>query len=143
MSAMPAGKRVAADHLWSDAPLGELLLAIHELRAPSPQATVDLVAYGGHSRMELPADAALSIGGGTGIGIYAMWDDPAEDAANRTWVRRVDAALAPLRTGRYIGEADLTRGPDRLAECFTSEALARLARLRLRHDPEGLFFQWP
>ena len=93
--------------------------------------------------MELPADAALSIGGGTGIGIYAMWDDPAEDAANRTWVRRVDAALAPLRTGRYVGEADLTRGPDRLAECFTSEALARLAKLRLRHDPEGLFFQWP
>ena len=143
MSAMPTGKRVAADHLWSDASLGELLMAIHELRAPSPDATVDLVAFGGHSRVPLPADAALAIGGGTGIGIYALWDDAADDAANRAWVCRVDAALAPLRTGRYVGEADLTLGPDRLAECFTPEALARLAQLRLRHDPEGLFFQWP
>lgn len=143
MSAMPSGKRVAADHLWSDAPLGELLMAIHELRAPSPDATVDLVAFGGHSRVPLPADAALAIGGGTGIGIYALWDDAADDAANRAWVRRVDAALAPLRTGRYVGEADLTLGPDRLAECFTTEALARLAQLRQRHDPDGLFFQWP
>lgn len=143
MSPMPSGKRVAADHLWSEAPLGDLLMAVHGLRAPSPHATVDLVAFGGHSRVPLAADAALSIGGGTGAGVYALWDDPADDAANRTWVRRVDDALAPFRTGRYVGEADLTVAPDRLAECFTPEALARLAQLRLRHDPAGLFFPWP
>ena len=57
----------------------------------------------------------MTITGRSGAGIYALWDDPAEDAANRDWVRRVDAALAPLRTGRYVGEADLTVAPDRLA----------------------------
>lgn len=143
LSPMPAGKRVAADHLWSAAPLGELLLAVHELRSPSPHATVDLVGFGGHSRVALPGDAALSLGGGTGVGIYALWDDPADDVANRAWVRRVDDALAPLRCGRYVGEADLTAAPDRLAECFMPDALRRLQALRAQHDPAGLFFAWP
>jgi len=143
MSPMPSGKRVAADHAWSDATLGELLLAIHDLPSPSTHSTVDLVGFGGHSRVALPTDAALSLGGGTGAGIYALWDDPADDEANRTWVRRIDEALAPFRSGRYVGEADLTAGPDRLAECFTPQALERLRKLRASHDPNGLFFAWP
>ena len=143
MSPMPAEKRVAADHLWSDAPLGDLLMAIHGLLGPSRHSTVDLVAFGGHSRLAPVPDAALSLGGGTGAGIYALWDDPADDEANRAWVRRIDDALAPYRTGRYVAEADLTLGPGRRAECFTPEALERLRELRRRHDPDGLFFAWP
>ena len=142
MSPMPDGKRVAADHSWSEAPLGDLLLAVHDIRSPSRHSTVDLVAFGGHSRVAL-GDGALSVGGGTGAGIYALWDDPADDDANRTWVRRVDDALAPFRAGRYVAECDLTAGPGRRAECFAPEALARLDALRARHDPNGLFFAWP
>ena len=138
LSPMPDGKRVAADHLWSEAPLGDLLMAVHDIRSPGPHSTVDLVAFGGHSRVAL-GDGALSLGGGTGAGIYALWDDPADDAANQAWVRRVDEALAPFRAGRYIGEADLTLGPGRRAECFTPEALERLEQLRRRHDPAGVF----
>jgi FAD/FMN-containing dehydrogenase len=143
MSPMPDSKRAAADHLWSGAPLGEMLAAVHHLPGPSPHSTIDLVALGGHSRVALAADAALSIGGGTGAGIYALWDDPADDDANRTWVRRIDDALAPFRAGRYVGEADLTIAPERRAECFTPEALARLDALRTRYDPQGVFPAWP
>jgi len=138
MSPMPDGKRVAADHLWSDAPLGDLLMAIHAIRSPSRHSTVDLVAFGGHSHVNL-GDGALSVGGRTGAGIYALWDDPADDGANRAWVRQVDAALAPFRTGRYVAEADLTVGPERRAECFTTETLERLEGLRLHHDPHRRF----
>ena len=143
MSPMPDGMRATADHLWSDAPLGELLAAVHHLPGPSPHSTIDLVAMGGHSRVSLPLDAALSVGGGTGAGIYALWDDPAGDDANRAWVRRIDDALAPFRTGRYVGEADLTIAPERRAECFTPEALAKLDELRACYDPRGLFPAWP
>jgi len=142
LSPMPDGKRVAADHLWSDAPLGDLLMAVHGLPSPSRHSTVDLVAFGGHSSVAL-GDGALSLGGGTGAGIYALWDEPADDDTNRAWVRRVDDALAPFRTGRYVAEADLTAGPERRAECFTPEALARLERLRREHDPDDLFFSFP
>lgn len=138
LSPMPDGKRVAADHLWSEASLGEMLLAVHAIPSPSPHSTVDMVAYGGHSRVAL-GDGALTVGGGTGAGIYALWDDSADDEANRAWVRRIDDALAPFRAGRYVGEADLMRGPEWRAECFTPDALKQLDRLRHRHDPERRF----
>jgi hypothetical protein len=99
---------------------------------------VDLVAFGGHARVAL-GGGALSIGGGTGAGIYALWDDPAHDAANLAWVRQVDDALAPFRTGRYVGEADLALAPGRRAECFTPGVLERLSGLRLRYDPDLRF----
>jgi FAD/FMN-containing dehydrogenase len=143
LSPMPAGKRVAADHVWSDAAIGDLLLAVHALPAPSPDSTLDIVAFGGHTPVAMPADAALTVSGGTGVGIYGLWDHAADDAANRAWVRRVDEALAPFRTGRYVGEADLTLGPQRRVECFTPDALDRLAAIRRRYDPDGLFPPWP
>lgn len=143
MSPMPAGKRVAADHMWSDAPIGELLLATYEVAAQSPHSTVDLIGFGGCGHAARPEHGALSVGGGTGAGIYAIWDDPVDDEANRAWVRRMDIALGPFRTGRYVGEADLTAGPERRAECFTPEALARLEAIRSRYDPGGLFFAYP
>jgi FAD/FMN-containing dehydrogenase len=142
-SPMPSGKRVAADHLWSDAAIGDLLLAVHGLPAPSPDSTIDIVAFGGHTPVAMPRDAALTVSGGTGVGIYGLWDDAEEDDANRAWVRRVDEALAPYRTGRYVGEADLTASPERRAECFTPDALRRLEALRRRHDPDGVFAVWP
>ena len=143
LSPMPAGKRVAADHAWSDAAIGDLLLAVHDLPAPSPDSTIDIVAFGGHTPVAMPRDAALTVSGGTGVGIYGLWDDPVDDRANREWVRRVDDALGPFRTGRYIGEADLTLAAGRRDECFTPAAAARLAELRRRYDAEGLFPPWP
>jgi len=143
LSPMPPGKRVAADHLWSDAAIGDLLIAVHDLPAPGADSTIDIVAFGGHTPVAMPSDAALTVSGGTGVGIYGLWDDPADDEANRAWVRRVDTALAPFRTGRYVGEADLTAEPGRRAECFTPDALERLELLRRRFDPHGLFPVWP
>jgi FAD/FMN-containing dehydrogenase len=143
LSPMPSGKRVAADHLWSDAAIGDLLLAVHDLPAPSPDSTIDIVAFGGHTPVAMPPDAALTVSGGTGIGIYGLWDDRVDDETNRVWVHRVDHALAPFRTGRYVGEADLTLDLGRRAECFTPDAIEQLEALRARHDPDGLFAAWP
>lgn len=138
LSPMPDGKRVAADHMWSAVPLGDMLLALDGIVAPSPHSTVDLVAYGGHSRVAL-GDGSLTLGGGSGAGIYALWDDPADDAANQAWVRRVDDALTPFRTGRYVGEADLALGPERRGECFAPGVLERLESVRERYDPDHRF----
>jgi len=143
LSPMPSGKRVAADHLWSDAAIGDLLLAVHDLPAPSKDSTIDIVAFGGHTPVPIPDDAALSVSGGTGIGIYGLWDEAADDAVNRAWVREVDAKLAPFRTGRYVAEADLTADPERRSQCFTPDALERLRELRRRYDPDGVFATWP
>jgi len=143
LSPMPAGKRVAADHVWSDSAIGDLLLAAHDLPAPSADSTIDIVAFGGHTPVAIPDNAALTVSGGTGIGIYGLWDEPDADDANRAWVRRIDEALVPHRTGRYVGEASLTAAAERRGQCFTPAALNRLEGIRRRYDPEGLFPPWP
>ena len=146
LSVMPDGKRVAADHCWSEAPLGDLLLAVvHLAGVASSQSTINLVSPGGRGQLPamLDGQAALSVGGGVACGTYGMWDDQADDALHLRWVRDVDAALAPFRSGRYIGEADLTAGPERVAECFDPAALARLEELRGKWDADGLFHAWP
>jgi len=143
LSHMPEGKRVAADQAWCEATMGEMLLAVHHLAGvPKRSSTVNLISPGGNGEIPFMPDAAhtaLSAGGGASAGIYAMWNDAEDDALHCGWVRDVDAALAPLRSARYIGEADLTAGPERLRECFSDSAFARLEDLRRRFDPERLF----
>lgn len=145
LSAMPDGKRVAADQCWSTAPLGDLLLAVQHLAAiPARSSTINLVSPGGGGPIPCMADGsgALSVGGGVSCGIYAMWDDPADDDRHERWVRQADEALAPYRDGRYVGEADVTR-PGHLDECFSPPARQRIEALRSRWDPQGLFHAWP
>jgi hypothetical protein len=111
----------------------------------SKTSSINLISPGGgktipHCR---GGDCALSLGGCTGAGIYAMWDDAADDEHHFAWVREADAALAPFRTSRYVGEADLSAGPDRVAECFTPETLAQIEQLRAEWDPDNLFGGFP
>jgi len=145
LSAMPDGKRVAADQCWSEAPMGDLLLAVADLAAiPAPSSTINLVAPGGKGRLPhmVGLAGALSVGGTTSCGIYAMWDDPADDARHEAWVRAADDALAPFRTSRYVGEADVQQ-PGNLEDCFTGDALTRIEQLRAKWDPAGRFHDWP
>jgi len=51
---------------------------------------------------------AFSMPGSIFAGIYAIWQDPAQDVANRQWVRQASKAVDPITVGRYIGETDLT-----------------------------------
>jgi FAD/FMN-containing dehydrogenase len=139
LSGIPAHKRVAADHIWSDAPIGDLLMAVHGLAGiPDRFSSVNLFGLGGVGEVRNAPDErqwALSLGGGIAAGIYGVWDDPADDARHLDWVRQVDAALAPFKTGRYVGEANLAR----FSECFTPSALERIERLRAEYDPQRLF----
>lgn len=143
-SAMPTGKRVAADQIWSEAPLWDLLLAVQHLaEGPQSSSAISLTALGGRARtprMPEGKSGSMSVGGVTSAGIYAMWDGAAEDNRHLAWVAAAGQALAPYKCGRYIGEADLFIEPGRLEECFSSAALVRLKALKQRYDPSGLFF---
>lgn len=147
LSAMPNGKRVKADQIWSSGTLGQMLLAVQHLAdRPAKSSSINLISLGAGATIPdcgEGGNCALSTGGCTGVGIYAMWDDASEDERHCAWVREADAALAPFRTGRYIGEADLSAGPERVAQCFTPEALARIERLRVQWDPDNLFGGFP
>jgi hypothetical protein len=74
------------------------------------------------------------------VGAYAFYDDPAEDASQREWVRSAIRAIESLSTGGYISESDLAVAPDVARRCFSPAAWARLSAVKTRYDPENRFF---
>ena len=136
----PGGRRLAVDAMWSDAAPAGLFgaLARGVARAPGPECFALGVVRSPLAPVPAPGSAAFSMIGSSFGAVYAMWRDPAEDAAARAWVRGIAREAAPGVKGVYVGEADLA-APGRLAQAFSPEALARLAALRARHDPADRF----
>jgi FAD/FMN-containing dehydrogenase len=134
-----AGERYAVDTMWS-ADAGSLFegLAAAIAEAPSPAAfALGVVLPPAAAEAGLPG-AAFSMAGPAFGAAYAIWDEPAADAANVEWLRATADRLAPVTHGRYVGEADLAR-PGWLEACYAPAALGRLRALAALHDPLGLF----
>jgi FAD/FMN-containing dehydrogenase len=51
--------------------------------------------------------------------------------------------MRPLAVGQYINEVDAFRDPSVLQRCFNQQAWQRLATLRRKYDPHGVFAPWP
>ncbi|MGR3783507.1 MAG: FAD-binding oxidoreductase, partial [Albimonas sp.] len=105
----PAGRRLAVDAMWSDAAPAGLFgaLARGVARAPGPECFALGVVRSPLAPVPAPGSAAFSMIGSSFGAVYAMWRDPAEDAAARAWVRGIAREAAPGVKGVYVGEADL------------------------------------
>jgi FAD/FMN-containing dehydrogenase len=137
---MPKGRRYAVDTVWSEAHYGDVLGRIVQNMALAPSdASMALVVLRSNA-VETTGDAAFSCHGRVFGALYAIWEYQDDDAANIGWVRAAIDGIAPLCTGAYVGEADLDR-PDRALPTLSTGAVARLAELRARHDPRGLFLR--
>ena len=131
-------RRFAADTFWSDGPAGRFFATLAEriADAPAPES----LALG----LVLPPpdaplpDAAFSRVAPVYGAAYAVWREAADDEANLAWFRDTAAALAPMTTGAYLGEADL-ENPARTRSSFSPAAWEKLGTLRRRYDPEGTF----
>jgi hypothetical protein len=74
------------------------------------------------------------------LSIDAVWRDPALDERAVGWARGAWDALAPHADGGvYINFAGLDEDADGLRGAIFGASEARLAELRERYDPEGLF----
>ena len=142
----PEDHRYLADSFWTDEDVegGLVRLAEEFERAPSGKSNVIALMPGNGSRLELPLETgAYSMDERTLVMHYAVWQDPAADAANHEWIRSMSASVEPIATGHFISEADLIAHPQRLARCFLPAHWERVQELRARFDPEGLFFGMP
>lgn len=139
---MPKGRRYAVDTIWSEAGYGEILARIvHEMALAPSDTSMALVVLRSNA-VATPGTAAFSRHGRIFGAVYAIWDGAGADAANIGWLRAAIDSVAPLGTGAYVGEADLDR-PDRALSWLSPEAAERLAALRSRHDPKGVFLRRP
>lgn len=140
--ANPKGRRNywTADFLDAlpDEAIGEFVAVAN---APvSPFTQLLLVPGGGAvARVDDDATAFGQRSAPFNVHLLSMWDDPAADAVNIDYTRRLAATLKPWATGRvylnYIGE----EGPGRVEAAFGPERYARLRQLKAEWDPENLF----
>ena len=103
-------------------------------RRRAADSTIDIVAFGGHTPVAVPAERGAHRQRRhrrrhlRPVGRCQRTTRPTAPGS-AVWTKR----CAPFRTGRYVGEADLTLGPQRRGECFTPDALERLGS-----DPPAL-----
>jgi FAD/FMN-containing dehydrogenase len=138
----PEHHRYKADTVWSNSPSPKLLAVLrdHFLRAPSQQwlGTV-WFSTGENGVASQHPHAAFSMTGETLTLCYAIWKRPEDDAANVAWHREMMNHLDPFAVGHYVGESDIVSFPVRHERSFASGNWQRLASLRRKWDPDGLF----
>ena len=69
-----------------------------------------------------------------------MWKEAADDESNTAWHQECVRLMKPYITGYYIGETDPVAVPSEATGAFSPESWKRLADLRDKYDPEGVFF---
>jgi FAD/FMN-containing dehydrogenase len=129
----PEGFRWAADSIWTDAPVDQLIDPVGELMTTIPTPLSHLLWYPWR-RQEFP-DAALSIQGDIYLAAYAGWSDPAQDDRMTGWLTAHMARLAKHGNGTNLGDENLVR---RRSRYLSPENDRKLEQMRARHDPDGI-----
>jgi FAD/FMN-containing dehydrogenase len=112
----------------------------HSLAMPLGESQSLLVPWGG-AIARVPEDATplAQRDAAWVVHPYGSWAAAEEDAAGIAWARSFRAALKPYATGgiylNFIGD----EGEDRVRAAFGPEKYDRMAAIKHRYDPEGVF----
>jgi len=113
----------------------------HAGRIASPHSAILLFQIGG-ALNELPAEhsPAGNRDAAYVLNIAGSWEKPEDDAVNMAWARAAFEATRPCSTGgTYINFLTEEDGADRIQAAYGRPTLDRLAALKRRYDPDGLF----
>ncbi|MGA2053001.1 MAG: FAD-binding oxidoreductase [Opitutales bacterium] len=138
----PEGLRARAESVFYQANAGELVTAIseHFTKAPSPITVLLFAILTGPNLPPKPGDGAYSMNAPILGGPWTQWKTAGEDEANSAWHDECVARLKPFVKGYYIGESDSVSAPSSATRAFSSDNWKRLADLRDKYDPDGVFF---
>jgi FAD/FMN-containing dehydrogenase len=104
----------------------------------SPMSSMLFFPIRGAASLVPPDATAFPHRRGYHLGIYSVWNDPAQNAPNIAWVRETWSRLKPHAAGgvyvNELGEDD----DDRIAAAYGAN-YARLARIKAKYDPNNLF----
>ena len=138
----PEGMRNRVKAIFSNSNPGEIVRALrqHITKAPSPTTLILFAIFTGpHVPAPLP-NAALSLSARVYGGPWTMWLDAVDDESNTAWYQECVALMKPSVTGYYIGETDPVAFPSEATGAFSPESWKRLADLRDKYDPDGVFY---
>jgi FAD/FMN-containing dehydrogenase len=120
--------------------IGAVVAAMDE--RPGSVSFVLLEAMNGVARHEPPDGAAFGQREATwNVSGIAIWEDPADDAAQIAWARHFADALRPssLSGAGYANYAPVDETPERVRAAFGSDRFERLMAVKRRYDPDNAF----
>jgi FAD/FMN-containing dehydrogenase len=137
MRANPEGHRYTVDNAYLVGETSSLIPAMTPAFAELPTSKsfslwFDLAHL---PRRPLP-DMAASVQSDIYFASYVVGEEPARDAACRSWLDDTMRRLEPFSAGCYLGDSDLTIRPDRF---MSDAAWDRFRQIRAARDPGRLF----
>jgi FAD/FMN-containing dehydrogenase len=138
----PEGLRNRVEATFSNSSPRELVTAIagHMTKCPSPITVILFAIFTGPNVPAAHPNTAYSMTSRVYGGPWTMWKHAPDDAANGQWHDECIALLRPFNIGYYVGESDTVRRPSNAVQSMSPENWKRLADLRDKYDPDGLFF---
>ncbi len=137
-AACKPGKRQLADNMWSGATMSELL--------PGLRRIADTMTHESFMMWHLigadptPAgDMFHSLHDRYNGALYAVWEDPADDAELEGWLAQSLREMEPLSTGIQLNDENLQ---NRSRPFASGEAMRRIEQIRAARDPESRFHTW-
>jgi FAD/FMN-containing dehydrogenase len=138
MTNYPKGHRYIADNMWTSASAEELLPGIRRIIETMPPHPSHFIFTGWNPSPDRQ-DMAFSVEDEIYMGLYTVWQDPADDERYRDWSGSNMAAMSHLATGIALADENLGRRP---AKFITDPNMARLDKVRAAYDPDGRFHSW-
>jgi FAD binding domain len=138
----PGEMRNHVDAIYSNANLKDMMNATweHCRKMPSTAAYMFAIFTGPDVPAKPLADAAFSMSGKLYGGPWTMWKEAKDDAANMVWHEKCLELMRPYIHGHYISETDTVKFPDYVKKSFSAQNFEKIAQLRKKYDPTGVFF---
>lgn len=139
----PENHRNFCENQCSQANPVEILMAVKDsiIHAPSAKSVIVFCqSTGGHHLIQSDENIALSMNGSSYGGVWSIWENKADDAVNKKWHDETAAKINRFSSQHYIGETDIAQDPNRVYRSYTKEKWEKLEKIRLKYDPDNLFF---
>ena len=108
-------------------------------RSVSPLSSILFFPIHGAAAKVAPDATAYPHRTGVHLGIYALWNDRADNDANIAWVRQTWQSIQPhIPGGVYVNELGDDEGDDRVLQAY-GRNYKRLAQIKAKYDPRNLF----
>ena len=136
--------RIVVNNMWTNK-LGEALSVLCEKMQKDPTPSPRSFLLGGWSMNNILEDASscVNTAGKDYFSWYMIADNKQHIMPNYRWMDESLELTAQYANSRYLNETATDRYPHLARECFTNGGWEKLALLRKRFDPQGVFHGFP
>lgn len=136
-------RRTAIHNIWTNDAAGAMTALTDRWQATPPRSprSFALSAWG-FSLDRDDADSAFTHTGDHYVSWYLMAENDSDVEPNFAWMDESVELLKPFTKGHYPNEINTERYPDTIHACFTEEKWQRLAELRQKYDPDGVYHSY-